>query len=178
MYRILCALLLCFLLFPYSAQAWRGKVHSVTDGDTIVVTRQDTGENVRIRLYGIDAPETKGRAWKTQPYGKKSAAYLATLLQAGDSAYIDVAVYEQGLDKYQRTVAGVVTLPGGLVVQEEMLRAGMAWVYQKYCKDCRQWTEIQGEARSHGLGLWQEANPVAPWEWRHAADKTGTGGGE
>jgi endonuclease YncB( thermonuclease family) len=50
------SLLLIFLaIFPCLSWAWSGKVISIADGDTITVLRDE--EQVRIRLYGIDAPE-------------------------------------------------------------------------------------------------------------------------
>ena len=41
-------------------------------------------------------------------------------------------------DRYKRTV-GIVRLADGTVVQTELLKAGLAWVYRKYCKGCGNW---------------------------------------
>jgi micrococcal nuclease len=49
--------------------AWQGKVVHVTDGDTIVVLTEDK-EQVSIRLYGIDTPESR------QPFGSKATRYV------------------------------------------------------------------------------------------------------
>lgn len=55
--RLLFIFLLIILHLPTPAWAWEGQVIRVTDGDTIVVINEDR-EQVRIRLYGIDAPES------------------------------------------------------------------------------------------------------------------------
>lgn len=155
------------LLAALPAQAWEGRVVRVCDGDTVVVARAIAGggvENVTIRLHGIDTPETKGRRWPAQPYSKAAGRFVANLLASGR-----VAVMDMGYDKYARTIAGVISLPEGKVVQEELLRAGLAWVYTKYCRDCSQWKELEREAKNAARGLWGEVNPVAPWEWRKGA---------
>lgn len=159
--RCACVVVLLFLSSP--ALAWQGTVVSVHDGDSITVTREENGERVRIRLSGIDAPEmpVSGR-WEAQPYCKKSRDFLRAMLPTGSR----VTLVDMGLDKYTRTVAAVVSLPDGRVAQEELLRAGFAWVYVKYCKDCRQWRALEAEARAKRRGLWRSENPMPPWEWR------------
>jgi len=84
------------LLWPLTAHAWVAKVVSVTDGDTIKVFDVEYGQ-VKIRLYGIDAPE------KGQPYGKAAGEYLASLI-AGEIVDIETVTK----DRYGRTV-GIVT---------------------------------------------------------------------
>lgn len=160
------SLLLLLLATSFSpAFAWDAAVLYVSDGDTVVVRRQKTGEKVRVRLYGIDAPEGKGKTWAPQPYSRVAARFLKVLLPEGSRC----AVLDMGFDKYQRTVGGVVSLPDGTVVQETLLEAGLAWVYPKYCVDCRQWKEMEREAREAKRGLWKEENPTPPWEWRRGA---------
>ena len=62
------ALFLQLVLFQAGAGwAWTGKVVGIADGDTITVLR-DGHDHVKIRLYGIDAPESG------QPFGKASSA--------------------------------------------------------------------------------------------------------
>ena len=77
-----------------------------------------------------------------------------------------VSLVDMGLDKYKRTIAAVVSLPDGRVAQEELLKNGLAWVYRQYCKNCPQWLELEKQARQDKLGLWQQADPVPPWDWR------------
>lgn len=164
-------IILSLVLFASPALAWEATVLSVHDGDSIVVSRADNGERVKIRLSGIDAPEmpVSGR-WEAQPYCKKSRDFLRAMLPVGSR----VTLIDMGLDKYTRNVAAVVSLPDGRVAQEELLKAGFAWVYRQYCKGCVQWLALEQEARSARRGLWKQQNPVPPWEWRKGNRSEGT----
>ncbi len=53
----------------------------------------------------------------------------------------------------------------GRNVNAAMLDAGMAWHYAKY-DDRKSMTAAEREARAAGRGLWADAQPIAPWEWR------------
>ena len=152
MIRILVAILL--ICWPLTAHAWPGKVVSVTDGDTIKVFNAEKGQ-VKIRLYGIDTPE------KAQPYGKSAGKYLASLI-AG--AVVEVESVTK--DRYGRTVG--IVWNGETNINQDMVRSGYAWVYQRYCDKpfCEDWLALEDEAKTDKLGLWQEPDPVPPWEWR------------
>jgi len=141
------------LLWPLTAHAWVAKVVSVTDGDTIKVFNAEKGQ-VKIRLYGIDTPE------KGQPYGQAAGKYLASLI-AG--AIVDIESIAE--DPYGRTV-GIIS-DGERNINQEMIKAGYAWVYRWYCDKefCDFWLELETEAKSNKIGLWQEPNPIPPWEW-------------
>jgi endonuclease YncB( thermonuclease family) len=56
---------------------------------------------------------------------------------------------------------------GGIDANAEQVRRGMAWVFDRYVKD-RSLYPLQDAARSARLGLWADAAPVPPWEWRQA----------
>ena len=53
----------------------------------------------------------------------------------------------------------------------EQVRAGMAWVYDKYAKD-QGLRADQDKAKAAKIGLWREASPVAPWDWRNRHQAT------
>ena len=149
-------LLLTFLIlfWPLTAHAWIAKVVSVTDGDTIKVYNVDKGQ-VKIRMYGIDTPE------KAQPFGKAAEKHLASLV-AGTTVKVESVT----TDRYGRTV-GIVS-DNEVNINKEMVRAGYAWVYRKYCDRpfCSEWLSLEDKARSSRIGLWQEPDPIPPWEWR------------
>ena len=69
------------------------------------------------------------------------------------------------LDKYGRIVAHAEA--GGLDVGREMVRGGWAWTYTAYARD-PMLPELERTARAQRAGLWADAVPVAPWEWRKA----------
>lgn len=163
------ALAALFLLaFSATAGAWPGRVVGVHDADTIVVERQD-GSRAKIRLFGVDAPEIQlpGR-WKTQPYARVATKFVQAML-LGDSDETAVTIFEMG-KSYDRVVGAVIQLENGLTVQEELLRAGLAWVDPRYCRksipECEYWFGLQAVARENGVGLWQDPDAIPPWEWR------------
>jgi endonuclease YncB( thermonuclease family) len=166
---IVAAILL--LAAPAFADTLTGKVVKVTDGDTITVTLLVNTQR-RVRLAGIDAPE------KGQPYGNASRKHLASLV-AGKQVTIEYNKY----DRYGRIVGQVwvaspdacpdqrpdcpKTLSAGLA----QVTVGLAWHYKKYqheqsAEDRERYAFTEEEARARKIGLWQDKNPLPPWEWR------------
>ena len=154
MKRFALAVIFCLLL-PALAFAWDGTVTKIHDGDTITVRAVPDGRQVKVRLWGIDCPEYR------QAYGKEATEFIRKLLPVG----ITVSVEDRDKDRYKRT-EGIVRLPDGKIAQETLLKAGLTWVYRKYCKDCGNWYELEEEARKAKRGLWQDESTVPPWEWR------------
>lgn len=132
-----------------------GKVIRVADGDTIVLSNRN-GKDTRIRLYGVDAPESAQRG------GKESQKFTSDLVY-----HKDVNVRTVYLDQYGRDVA-IVTLQDGKILNEELIRNGHAWVYKNYCDtpECSAWRKLEHEAKAEMRGLWGAPNPTAPWNWR------------
>ena len=142
------------------AETLTGRVVGITDGDTITVL-DSINDQHKVRLAGIDAPE------KGQPFGNAAKQNLARL-----TASKAVSVEYVKFDRYQRIV-GKVTV-NGVDVQLEQLRAGLAWWYRKYerdqsAQDRATYAAVEQEAQKARRGLWQDREPVAPWEWRHSA---------
>lgn len=125
------------------------RVVQVADGDTIVVLSKDN-EQIKVRLFGIDAPE------KSQDFGKKAQKYLASLVSG---KYIDIHVKDK--DQYGRTVA--VIKHANQDLNALVVASGYAWAYRTYSND---YVRFEDEARANKSGLWQQSKPVAPWEWR------------
>ena len=150
-------LFLALLLLPALTWAWPGKVISIQDADTITVLTEGK-QQVRIRLYGIDAPEGG------QAYGNRATQFVKGVLDGNPVVEIDV----KDTDRWGRTVA-IVILPDGTNLNEEIVRAGYAWVYTRYCREvplCVGWGLLQQEAREARRGLWADKEPMPPWEWR------------
>ena len=139
-------LIILILYLPIFALS--GKVVSIHDGDTITVLQGK--QQVKVRLFGIDAPELK------QPYGKKSKRFLANLI-AGEV----VEVEENGKDRYKRTI-GTIYL-NDKDINAQMVENGYAWAYRKFSK---KYTPQESKAKSQKLGLWRDKEPAPPWEWR------------
>ncbi len=159
MYRATRTIALCFLVFlsiAASADTLTGKIVKVTDGDTITVL-DNTNTHHRIRLQGIDAPERK------QAFGNASRKHLASLV-AGKK----VIVRWDKRDRYSRIVGFV--LVDGHDMNLVQVKAGMAWFYKYYQRelspeDRRRYAKAEDQARTDRLGLWQDKNPMPPWEW-------------
>ncbi len=143
------------LLMPCDAWAWDARVVEVVDGDTITVEPADGGERTRVRLHGIDCPETN------QPGGQGARDYVVALV-----LWKTVDVRRTPQKKDHGRIVAVVILPGGESLQAALLRAGWAWVWPRYCRNCDEWQELQETARAAGRGLWAYPEPVEPWKWR------------
>ena len=126
------------------------KIERVVDGDTVHVFYQD--EVYKIRLTEIDAPE------RDQPYGSNSTEYLKSLLKEG---MVDVDI--SGTDRYGRKLGRLYWQ--GKDINRELVSAGYAWVYDQYVTD-NSFYENQSKARNSKKGLWEDQNPLEPWNWR------------
>ena len=144
---------LVFLLIPVLSWAWSGKVISISDGDTISVLQDD--HVVKIRLYGIDTPE------RHQDFGTKSKQFTSNMVFGKI-----VEVETKDTDRYGRSVALIYIDNQSL--NAELVKAGLAWVYTRYCLDrvCDEWKGYEEEARAADKGIWSRPNPVPPWEFR------------
>jgi len=135
----------------------------VYDGDTILVRGADGRE--RIRLLGIDAPETsKGKGEPGQPYSRKSQHYLADLVL---KRTVTLKVY--GRDRYDRILA--VVYCRGREVNRAMLAAGLAEVYRGRTPevfDKAPYLETEAQARRSKIGMWRQGDAyVSPIRWKH-----------
>lgn len=141
------------------ADTLQGLVVAVQDGDTLTVLDESKVQH-RVRLAGIDAPE------KGQPFGQRSKEGLSNL------TYMRHASVEwRKHDRYGRVVGKVVV--DGRDVNLAQVAYGLAWHYTAYAKeqapaDRISYSEAEAEARGHHLGLWKDASPTPPWEYRRA----------
>lgn len=134
------------------AQSFQVKVVRISDGDTFVGLNRDNLQ-LKFRIWGIDAPE------KGQAFGAKSKEHLSSLI-FGKTITVDV----KKTDGWGRFVAYVYT-PDNKDVSLEMIEAGFAWHYKQY-DDSSVYENAEKEARKNRRGLWIDANPVAPWNYR------------
>jgi len=140
-------------LINYNQLVFTAKVIRIMDGDTMEVLYQN--QPIKIRLAHIDCPEKRG----SQPFGNHAKKALSDLC-FGQM----VSVQGQKYDRYKRLIAVVINR-NKQVVNQEMIKQGMAWHYKKYSSDPL-YAQLEVEARKHKIGLWQDSNAVAPWEWR------------
>ena len=153
---LILALLAGQILGQSCALGWPAKSKTIHDGDSFT-TEMPNGNLGHIRLYGIDAPELK------QSFGFQAKKGLNKLISRRT-----LDIEDMDTDRYGRTVV-VVRTSEGVMANEEMVRSGLAWVYDQYCKRediCAPLRQAEAEARSAGRGLWAEGSPTPPWEWR------------
>ena len=134
------------------------EVVGVNDGDTVTVFFADEKRQQKIRLATIDAPEY------AQPYGKKSRQYLSDLVFKKK-----IRLRELGRDKYGRIIGEIFIDEKNINV--EQIKSGFAWHYkhherQQSYKERVIYSEAEKYAREQRLGVWQDDNPIPPWEYR------------
>ncbi len=146
------------LLAPVTAATLTGRVVRILDGDTVEVLNA-AQDPERVRLGGIDAPE------KAQPFGTQSKQHLADL--AGGQAVI---VEWKKRDRHGRVVGTL--LRDGRDLGLQMVREGYAWWYRAFAEeqspvDRVLYAAAEQSARTARRGLWADAHPMAPWDYRH-----------
>lgn len=127
-----------------------GKVVGIIDGDTVTLLCHN--RTYRIRLNGIDCPE------KGQAYGTAAKEFTAHLLFSKP-----VTVHIVDIDRYGRYVGDIYL--GDIYINAEIVKAGYAWHYKRY-SDSSQLAHYEIEARNNQRGLWQDAHPIPPWQFR------------
>ena len=136
-----------FLVFvitlPARGSEFSARVVGISDGDTITVLTADKTQQ-RIRLFGIDAPETG------QDFGGR-AKQAASGLAFGKQ----VTVRVRDKDRYGRTVAEVI-LPDGRSLNHELVKDGLAWWYRSYAPTDTELARLESEARTAKRGLWSQ----------------------
>jgi endonuclease YncB( thermonuclease family) len=176
MNRILLVIMSLLLAVPSLAKepirTIEGIVTKVSDGDTINI-QDSLGTKVKVRLYGIDAPETEKVNKKTgkitkpgQPYGEEAYQSLNSKVYR-KQVKLDV----MAIDQYKRLV-GIVYL-NGKNINQKMVAEGYAWAYRQYLDRAHasEYIDLEENARRNRLGLWQQNNPQPPWEFRKSLKK-------
>jgi micrococcal nuclease len=123
---------------------------NVIDGDTVII--RDNGLTYHLRLLDIDAPE------RQQAFGIQSRRSLKQLCE-----HANIAVHLQGRDMYGRTLGYLYC--NNTDASQAQIALGMAWFNARYSKRLAL-DALQQQAQQQGLGLWQDTQPMPPWQWR------------
>ena len=145
---------LFFTLFlsPVLSETIAGKVVAVADGDTITVLQEK--KQIKVRLHGIDAPESG------QDFGQVANDFTADLCF---EAVVTVVVTDT--DRYGRKV-GLVILRDGRVLNHELVAAGLAHWYEEYARGDEALRCLQDEAKAARRGLWSRPDVILPADFR------------
>jgi micrococcal nuclease len=128
-------------------------VTSITDGDTIRV-RTAAGVEERVRLIGIDTPETSDPRTVVECFGREASAQTAALLPIGTRVLLELDVETR--DRYGRMLAYVHRADDDLFVNEALIAGGWAAPY-RYPPNVRyadRFSALGRDAREKGVGLW------------------------
>lgn len=133
---------------PSAPEGSAGVVTRLVDGDTVEV------DGVRVRLIGVDTPESKRPGSPVECFALQAAAHTAELLPVGTR--VRLALDVEPTDRYGRTLAYVFREADGLFVNAALVRDGFANVLTvppnvRYAGD---FVALQREARDAGRGLW------------------------
>lgn len=150
-FRRIAFILLIFKFSVFYSQIYQAKIIGVKDGDTVEILYEN--KNKTVRLAHIDAPE------KNQPYGKKAKQTLSDFC-FGKEVKIVIAGKP---DRYGRWIAELFYKNQNL--NKALVRKGLAWHFTKYSKS-ENYADLERIARKKKEGLWQDAHPIAPWDWR------------
>lgn len=151
----ICALLVgCGKKVNQHAVEYVAQVQWIHDGDTVTVMDAEKQKH-KLRLYAIDAPELAQRG------GRESMKNLIILLPK--NSWVNVEV--ENKDRYGREVATIYRKDEN--INRRQIADGHAWNYVKYNEKYMDDYKItENLARKQKKGLWKDANPQPPWEYR------------
>lgn len=169
MLRHLLAIVLLLQAGPILADSLAGRVIAILDGATLTVLDKARARHT-IRLVAVDAPEAR------QPFAREARLHLSGLLSGKE-----ITVEWRTRDRYGRIVGKVMvrapdcltwptcaqTLDAGLA----QIEAGLAWWFrndrrEQSLTDQGRYEYAEFDAQARRIGLWRDAAPVPPWEWR------------
>jgi micrococcal nuclease len=145
--------LMLFLVPQADLKTVNGEVVQVQNGDTFTL-KTDRDKLYKVRLADIDAPEMR------QPFGRAAQRLVMDL--AMEKIVRVNYIYK---DKYKRLI-GEVFLPDGKLLNEEMLKSGLAWHYRVKHPHSSFLEKLEYKAWKKHVGLWVQETPVPPWEFR------------
>ena len=128
-------------------------VLAVPQGDTLELLHE--GTVVLVQLQDVDAPEM------SQPYGAQAQALMASLALGKTARVITTGIPQPGILQKAK-----IALSSGLNLSHELLKAGLGWWDRVAAPDDDSLWKLEREARIEHRGLWEDADPIPPWEWR------------
>jgi endonuclease YncB( thermonuclease family) len=140
-------------------------VVNVIDGDTIDIDAADGKyDHTRVRLWGIDTPETKNPKTGVMYFGPEASEFTKQMaLGKPVTVYLDKT---RTRDKYDRLLA-YVKLPDGGFLNEVLLTEGFAYSDLRFKHDFyNKYKQLEAAARSQKKGLWEKVTPEQMPQWR------------
>lgn len=134
-------------------ESFTGTVATMTSADKYQVLKE--GTPVDVRLYGADAPEPG------QPMAEEAKAAVVAAM-AGNPVRVDV------LTKDNLGVAVAVVVAGEMGLSHLLVGEGLAWYDDQNAPGDKSLKKLNAQAIAEGKGIWKEAAPLAPWDFRRS----------
>lgn len=130
------------------------KIVNVVDGDTVDIDIPDGKyDTTRIRLLGVDTPETKKPGEAIMYFGPEASAFVADI-SLGKDVVVIIDTVSDVRDRYGRLL-GYVRLPNGSILNEEIIKHGYGYSDLRFRhNDYEKYVEMQDEAIAGKVGLW------------------------
>lgn len=131
------------------------QVLRVIDGDTLVLNPSD-----RVRLIGVDTPETVHPKKMAECYGKEAKAFTSSMVAEQNVRLVfdDANAGRRHKDRYGRTL-GYLYLREGNMLNAELIRQGFAHAYTRFpFRYLVEFKRLEREARAKHLGLWSSCS--------------------
>jgi endonuclease YncB( thermonuclease family) len=117
-------------------------------------------------FHRVSVPQPGGGRRLRQAFGQRTKAAMSELVFGKD-----VELQPHSIDRYGRLVA--IAYVHGTDAGLELPKQGLCWVYEKYVGEAAaeiqtRYRDAQAGAQSGKAGLWQDPDPVPPWEWRRS----------
>ena len=141
----------CFLVLMLGfAYAETGRVIKVIDGDTFVFEDEQ-----RVRILGVDAPETRG---EDEPFSQEATAFIKVLL-LNQTVTMEPDGISPDKDRYGRLLRYVYV--DGQDVSRKLIEAGLGTVLREYRIDkMEEYLQAEAEAKRKKIGLWADRKSV------------------
>jgi micrococcal nuclease len=142
---------LLFLLVPIAISQNFYLCTRVIDGDTIIVNID--GKEERVRLIGVDTPETVHPSKPVEYFGKEASEFTKRMVEGKK---VRLEFDWQRRDKYGRLLA-YIYLEDGTFLNAEIIKQGYGFAYTRFpFKYLEEFRQYEREARENGRGLWKE----------------------
>ena len=141
-------------------------VVKVVDGDTLDIDIPDGRfKTTRIRLLGVDTPETAKSPKGEMYYGPEASQFTKDTV-LGKRIIVIMNETSKPRDKYGRLLA-YIKLPDGRILNEELISNGFAYADTRFKHpDYEKYIELEDMARKEKRGLWKEIKPEQMPKWR------------
>lgn len=130
-------------------------VVKVVDGDTVDINVSD-GEysNTRVRLLGVDTPETKNSRWGEMYFGREASEKVKELV-LGEEVMVLVDTVSVSRDKYGRLLC-YLKLEDGTILNEYLVAEGLGYADSRFDHSFyKKYLSLQKKARKEKMGLWE-----------------------